>query len=279
MATHPAPSSVVCPAVGAPELPGGVVLVDPPHVLRRSRVATSLQPLRRTRGPAGGVDDEIGGKQARGPAVAAGDEYAVHPGVVGREGQVEDRGALEDLDARVGQQPVADVPLEQRPAHGQQLQAAPPRRQWLLREVPSDISLCVAPQGTSRLKIGRRPREQLLDDLAAASQQPVGVPPLGDTPTGHRLVRHLVPVHHGDPVEMGREGPSGEQARHAGPDHDRVLVSARHRGHPTGARIAPVVPGTWFSQTSWNAGCAAVRSATLALPSSGLGQNTFSTFR
>jgi hypothetical protein len=67
------------------------------------------------------------------------------------------------------------------------------------------------------------PGEELLEDLAAAGVEPVGLPALGDALPGHRTVGEGVAVDEGDLVEVVGQHPGGEQPREARTEHDRVF--------------------------------------------------------
>ena len=233
-----------------PDPMGGVPLVDPAYVLGRSEVAAALEPLGRARVAAGRVHDELGRDEGRDAAVAVGHDDADDPGLVLREGQVEDRAVLPDLDPPVLEEPETDVPLEQRTADQQHLQPGRDGGKRLGPEAPDPPLPRVTEPCPLRDQVVGQPGEPSLEQVASPVEQAVRVPALRHAAAGCRLARQVVAVQDGHPVHVIDQRSRSQQAGDAAAHDDDVARRAcargggSHRHHPIGARMSPTVPRT-----------------------------------
>jgi hypothetical protein len=81
-------------------------------------------------------------------------------------------------------------------------------------------------------QLGREPREEFLQGLLPARQQPMDVAPVRDATPVHRCLGQLVAVDHRHlRVGVGQH-PGGKQPRHAGAEHHRAIANlSAHRSH------------------------------------------------
>ena len=263
----------------APEPTGGVADVAADALLLGRLEPPALQPLRGPRGAARGVYDEVRLQPPRAArSVHAGHDQAGHPLSVLAEGQVEDRAAVVEHDARRLGHAASDGPLEEHPADRDRGEPAgaggvPRRAHVVLHRL-----LGVARRRPGRDEVGGEPREELLHRLAAAGQQPVGVPDLRHAPSGHRSVGQLVAVEDDDLAVRLAQGSRGQQAGDARADDQGAVDGSGHGSLLTdgvcggsgyewscsGSTIAPARPRTLVTGTMENDGLPAVRSATIA---------------
>jgi hypothetical protein len=87
-----------------------------------------------------------------------------------------------------------------------------------------EVGGCVGQQATCREEVPAEVREQVFDRCSTGFQQKMDVIPLGDSATGHRLVRKIVSLD--DRYRFGCicENARGQQTRHTTANYDHVFV-------------------------------------------------------
>ena len=242
MGSAPIRTSFSSPSAPArqPQMPAGVLDIHRELFLSWRIVADLVEPDRGTAAPAGRVDDEIGGEDL---ATARGRQHAgTGDPVPGRRGdQARHVATIPDRDVAQGADPVADLAFQVRPAL---------RVRWLAgftllaqQVAPKDETerpRSTHHRDTIRRQVGEQPREQFVEDLRPARQQPMGVPSLGHPLTVQPGLRQRVPFDDRHPPVRISQHTGGEQAAHTGTQHQRMITNLPHfRPPPWGIAARP----------------------------------------
>ncbi len=227
-------------ARGAVE-PGGVGDAGVDDVLLRRGDVEGAEPLGEPGAAAGGVDDDVGREVGRGVPVEVADRDAGDAGGVAEQG--DGLGPGPERDAGVGEGEVADGPVEERAAGGEEelglgeslLPAVGGQRD----HVPVDADAL----GARGLEPFGGAGQQGLDEPRAAGPQEVGVAGLGQPFAVLGAVGELVALDDGDPVEMPPQHACCQHPGQSPSEYQPVCGSGHRQGDrsflarkPPGAR-------------------------------------------
>jgi len=134
-----------------------------------------------------------------------------------RGGQAGYLALVPDRDVGQGQDPVADMAFQARPArYVRRLTECAVLAQQVAPEEEPELPRSTQHRDAVGHQVREQPGEHLVEDLRPARQQPVGVPTLGNSLTVQPALRQRVPFDDRHlPVRIGQH-PGREQPAHAG---------------------------------------------------------------
>jgi hypothetical protein len=204
--------------------PGDIGDADGDLLFRRCRVTEPVEPYRGPRGPAAGVDHQIG-VQPFGGAVPRCHQHADDPAPVGRAEQVGRLRGTMEADVRQSPYPRPDRVFQQGPADADSDDFRRRAVHAIAVVEPMHLVVQVDERGAAGVQLLAEALEQLVQRSAPAGEQDVQLARLRHPAPRHGRVGQRVTVDDRDGLVRLAQHPGGDQTRHAGAEHHRVLLT------------------------------------------------------